>query len=278
MLISTNLSLLGLCVVGTSMAAVTPQVRGLDYAESLHALTYGNLARQTVNPSSGEVWFSVKDYTTDKLPHIQKEVGIYTLDNVEALKSIAGLGQQAAEKGQWGDVVFLYNAFSMNGHLDYAQATSPEMREGLLNAVKKPDGSGVDSDLIDTYVKTSSSPSLAAAYNALRTTPAGSDLSARWYDTCGRFHKAAMRACWNLISNLQFNVTVRSGGPRSICQNGCCVSWSANATFEVRNLYNAANVCATACGLANVSCKVFGVDLQGTIVNQCLSNRPDGCG
>ncbi|KAG5986617.1 hypothetical protein E4U54_005343 [Claviceps lovelessii] len=282
MRISTNLGLVSLCVLGSSIAAVTPPQdrQGLDsYDSSIHELSYGNLNRPSDPPSSGEIWFSVKDFPADKVPYIQQDVGIYTLDNLEPLKAIVQLSHKAAEQGKWGDVVFLHNVFSMNGHREYARATSPEMRQGLLAAVTKPDKSGVDMDLIDTYVRTSSSPVLMAAFNALRTTPVQqSDLAARWArESCGSNHLATKSSCRALIELIQFNATWTSGGPRNICRNGCCISWSANATFMVENLYNAANYCVRACGSAKVSCEVFGVELQGTIVNQCLSNRANGC-
>lgn len=272
MQISSSLSLLGLWVLG-SMAA--PKGKDLDYAGSIHALSYGNVDMQ--GTSSGEVWFNVTGFAADKLPHIQHDVGMYTMDNLEALKTIAGLGQVAAKQGKWGDIVYLYNTFSMNGHADYAKASSKEMQDGLLDAVTKPDGSGVDHDLIDLYVKTSSSPFLAEAFNALRTSSVET-IAPRWTKVlCDRAHQAAKSACRALINAIHFDGTVKSGGPRSICYRGCCVSWSANATFQVENLYNAANYCVNACGTANVSCEVYGVSLQGTIVDQCLSNRATGC-
>ncbi|KAG6038228.1 hypothetical protein E4U41_004421 [Claviceps citrina] len=265
MQLSAKLGVLGLWAVGSIAAAV--QGKTLDYAGSIHALSFGNV--DTKGTSSGEVWFNVTGFKPDKLPHIQQDVGIYTMDNLDSLKTIAGWGSRRPSKAN--------GATSMNGHADYAKASSAQMREGLLAAVTKPDRSGVDSDLIDVYVKTSSSPLLAEAYNALRTSPVPS-VEPRWYrEACDSAHQAAKSACRTLIENIHFNATVKSGGPRSICYSGCCISWSANATFELQNLYNAANYCVNACGTATVSCEVYGVSLQGTIVDQCLSNRATGC-
>lgn len=269
MQLSSNLGL-ALFVVGGLATS-----NNLDYAGSIHALTYGNVELQ--GSSAGAVWFNVTGFAPEKLPHIQQDVGVYTMDNLESLKTIAGLGGVAAKEGRWGDVVYLYNVFAMNGHADYAKATSAEMSKGLLAAVTKPDGSGVDSDLVDLYVKTASSPFLVEAFNALRTTPVAS-LDARWTrETCSRAHEAVKSACRSLAENIHFNASVKSGGPRSICRSGCCISWSANATFQLQNLYPAANYCINACGSASVSCEVYGVSLQGTIVDQCLSNRATGC-
>ncbi|KAK2606226.1 hypothetical protein QQS21_003397 [Conoideocrella luteorostrata] len=247
----------------------------LDYAESIHALSYGNV--ETQGNAAGTVWLNISGFAPDKLPHIQHDVGIYSLDNMESLKSIAGLAAVAAKEGKWGDVVYLHNAFTMNGHAGYIKASSSEMRDGLLEAVTKADKSGVDSSLIDLYAKTSSSPDLAAAFEALHTTPVTS-LEKRWTkETCSRAHQAAKNACRSLASSIRFNATIKRGGPRSICKYGCCISWSANATFQLENLYPAANYCISACGSGSVSCEVYGVSLQGTIVDQCLSNRATGC-
>lgn len=199
------------------------------------------------------------------------------MDNLESLKSIAGLGGLAAKEQKWGDVVFLYNAFSMNGHADYTKASSTEMRDGLLSAVLKADKSGVDTNLVDLYVKSSSSPFLAEAFNALHTTPIDS-IDKRWTkEICDNAHKALKSARRTLAENIRFNASVKTGGPRSICKGGCCISWSANATFQLENLYPAANYCINACSSASASCEVYGVSLQGKIVDQCLSNRADGC-
>ncbi|KAF2113504.1 hypothetical protein BDV96DRAFT_496068, partial [Lophiotrema nucula] len=89
---------------------------------------------------------------------------------------------------------------------------------------------------------------------------------------CSKAHKAVTSACKSLISNIS-----KSGGPRSICKLGCCISWSANATFQVRDLWSAADYCVSYCVDSKVSCEVWGVQLQGTAVDQCLSNRADGC-
>lgn len=247
----------------------------LDYSGSIHALSYGNV--ETQGDATGTVWLNVSKFAADKLPNIQNDVGLYTLDNALALKSIAGLAAVAAQQQKWGDIVYLYNAFSMNGHVDYTTANSTEMRHGLLIAVLKADKSGVDPNLINLYIKTSSSPYLVEAFNSLYTTPVES-LTKRWLrEVCDGAHKAAVSACRNLAENIRFNATVKVGGPRNICKGGCCISWSANATFRLQNLYPAANYCVNACGSAGVSCEVFGVELQGTYLDQCLSNRAGGC-
>lgn len=247
----------------------------LDYSGSISALSYGNVHMQGNTP--GIVWFNVSNFAIDKLPNIQNDLGVYTLDNIHALKTIAGLAAVAAQEQRWGDIVYLYNAFSMNAHIDYTTANSTEMHHGLLAAVLKADKSGVDLDLIDLYIKTSSSPYLVEAFTSLYTS-AIEPLTRRWWkQVCSGAHQAAKSACRNLADQIRFNASIKTGGPRSICRGGCCISWSANATFRLQDLYPAANYCISACGSAGVSCEVFGVELQGTYLEQCLSNRADGC-
>lgn len=265
----------------------------LNYADSLQALSYGNVAMQ--GNSSGTVWLNVTGFAADKLPYIQNDLGIMSLDNLEPLQILAGLAKTAASNGQYGDLVYLYTAFAMNGHADNVKVSSDEMQQGLLMAVTPPNLNTPDQTLIKLYAGTSSSSYISQAFLGLQgqmlatatsttsdastsTTTAtfNSSLEKRWTkERCSTAYKAAKSACQALISEL--DATVKTGGPRSICYQNCCISWSANATFQLRNLTNAANYCVNACSSATVSCEVYGVNLQGTIVNQCLSNRANGC-
>ncbi|MCJ1425833.1 hypothetical protein MMC29_003733 [Sticta canariensis] len=270
---------LGASAMAAMMAGACAQQLG--YADSLHALSYGNVAMQ--GNSSGTVWLNVTGFAADKLPYIQNDLGIISLDNLEPLQILAGLAETAASKGQYGDLVYLYTAFAMNGHADHIKVSSDELQQGLLKAVTPPNSNTPDRVLIKLYAGTSSSSYISQAFlnlqgQTLATATSSSSPEKRWTkETCSNAHKAAKSACRALISKLSGNITLKIGGPRSICYKACCVSWSANATFEYQNLTNAANYCVNACGSSTVSCKVFGVSLQGTIVNQCLSNRANGC-
>lgn len=274
---------LGISAMAAMMAGAWAQE--LDYANSLQALSYGNVAMQ--GNSSGTVWLNVTGFATDKLPYIQHDMGILSLDNKEPLQILADLAKTAASKGQYGDLVYLYAAFAMNGHGDNIKVSNEKMQQSLLKAVTPPDSNTPDSGLIKLYASTSTSSLIGQAFLDLQgktLAPGPSDSNSksspekRWTrETCSNAHQAAKSACRALISKLSGNFIVKSGGPRSICYQGCCVSWSANATFQYQNLTNAANYCVNACGSATVSCEVYGVSLQGTIVDQCLSNRADGC-
>lgn len=284
---------LGTSAMAAMMAGAWAQQ--LAYTDSLHALSYGNVAMQ--GNSSGAVWLNVTGFAADKLPYIQNDLGIMSLDNLEPLQILAGLAETAASRGQYGDLVYLYTAFALNAHADHVKVSSDEMQHGLLEAVTPLKSKTPDQGLIKLYAATSSSSYIRKAFLGLQgktlatatsittdastatsTATSNSSLEKRWTrETCSNAHKAVKSACRSLISQISGSVTIKSGGPRSICYRGCCISWSANATFQYQNLTEAANYCVNACGTSTVSCEVYGVSLQGRIVDQCLSNRADGC-
>jgi hypothetical protein len=282
------------------------QSQQLSYHDSIQALSYGNTAASSVE-SSGEVWLNITGFAEAELPHIQTAMGIHSLDNARELQVIANLAQSAASEARWGDLVFLYNVFSMNGYPEYTSVSSMQMQAGLLEAVrgKGATDNGPEERLIELYASTSSAPDLEAAYRALpaqynaqkqsqaatssvvaakpgSTSAAVDKRAANWNRNqivCSAVHVAAGAACIALLGRIRLDGSWKSGGPRDICYEGCCISWSANATFQVENLYNDAQRCYSVClkGSGGVSCKAYNVSLQGTIVDQCLSNRPNGC-
>ncbi|KGO75235.1 hypothetical protein PITC_010880 [Penicillium italicum] len=263
-----------ICAWALAVLATTAQCQQLSYEDSVTALTYGNVAAD--NSSEGTVWLNVTGFAVDKLPHIQNDLGIHTLDNLETLTALAGLTQDASKRGQWGDIVYLYSAFAMNGHGEYLNVSSVEMQESLLDAITDQDSGKVDSTLAELYASTSSSKFLVEAFQGLKSKT--SPQNKRWLrEVCSSPHLAVKNSCRSLLENVRGNATWKSGSPLSICKYGCCISWSANATFQVENLTNAANYCINACGTSSVSCEVYGVKLQGTLVDQCLSNRATGC-
>lgn len=255
------------------------------YLQQLSTLSEG--AVDTQGATQGIVWLNVTNFAPDKLPYIQQDLGLYTYDNLDGLKATASLAATAASNLKYGDLVYFFTAFAMNGYGPYIQAFSNEMQQGLLVAVTPPGSTTPDQKLIQLYADTSSIASLREAFLALKTltldrpTAPPTSLNPRgelWTKTaCDKAHQAVTSACRTLISSIQFNATWKSGGPRSICKSGCCISWSANATFQIQNLTNAANYCISTCANGKVSCEVWGVNLQGTVVDQCLSNRADGC-
>ncbi|KAJ7138826.1 hypothetical protein C8R46DRAFT_1136311 [Mycena filopes] len=94
---------------------------------------------------------------------------------------------------------------------------------------------------------------------------------------------ATASICQQLVNNLNGNGNTIGNSPRSICLgqggNQCCVSWSAPAgNIQEGVLFNAANDVLGACTRGGkVSGLARDVELSGTCVTQCLSNRPNGC-
>lgn len=272
--------------LGTSAMAVMMidgvWTRKIDYAGSLQALSYGNVPLQ--GNSTGTVWFNVTDFAVDvhKLPYIQTGLGIFSLDNFESLEFLVDLAETAASKSQYGDFIYLYNAFAMNAHVEYVKVSSKAMQEGLLVAVTPPGSNTPDQNLIKLYADTCSSPSIRQTFLGLEitvisTSPASPPQKRYTGISCSDQFAAARSACDNLRSLVTGNFLEISGGPRDVCLQGCCISWSGDADFQLDNLHEAADACSGYCTENSFSCVVNGVELQGTIVNQCLSNRPDGC-
>lgn len=256
-----------------------------SYIQQLSALSEGALVTQA--DSAGVIWLNVTNFAPEKLPYIQRDVGIYTYDNLHGLKTTANLAATAASDLKYGDLVYFFTAFAMNGYAPHVNLSSEEMQQGLLAAVTPYGKATPDKKLIELYADTSSISSLREAFLALKTLtlerptapPTSPVPTNQFWDRvkCDNAHQALKSACRSLISNISFNASWKSGGPRSICKYGCCVSWSANATFQIQNLTNAANYCVNTCSTTKLSCEVYGVNLQGTIVDQCISNRADGC-
>lgn len=254
----------------------------LDYAGSLQAFSYGNVALP--DNSTGAAWFNVSNFALDNLPYIQVDLGIFSLDNFASLQLIVDLAETAALNGQYGDFVYLYNAFALNAHADNVKVSSKAMHQGLLSAVTPADLNDPDQDLIKLYADTSSpyisQTFLGLTVQTLATVPGPSKSSPRKRYTgqvCDDKHQAYRPTCNDLIDILRDNPTIKGGSPRDICFTGCCISWSKFAAFQYENLVPAADLCLSYCTGNFISCKIFGVELQGTILNQCLSNRPTGC-
>ncbi|RAH63307.1 hypothetical protein BO85DRAFT_444601 [Aspergillus piperis CBS 112811] len=292
-----------ICLLAGMLLGRTTQGQQLSYSDSIQALAFGNIATSSVE-SRGDVWLNITGFAGIELPHIETVVGIHSLDNARELNVIANLAQSAASQALWGDVVFLYNVFSMNAYPSNANVTNAQMQAGLLDAVSGDNGP--EESLIELYASTSSASSLGAAYRALTsqnnnqqqsTATISSPVAAeptftptaavdkremdwsRNQIVCSAAHVAAGAACIALLGRVRVDGSWKTGGPRNICYKDCCISWSANATFQIENLYNDAQRCYNACltVTGEVSCEAYNGSLQGTLVNQCLSNRPNGC-
>ncbi|KAF4158067.1 hypothetical protein CNMCM8927_005472 [Aspergillus lentulus] len=79
-----------LFIIAGSLLGHAAQSKELNYADSIHALAYGNVAASSVD-SRGDVWLNITGFAVNELPYIQEAVGITSLDNARELQVIAGL-------------------------------------------------------------------------------------------------------------------------------------------------------------------------------------------
>ncbi|KAF2113505.1 hypothetical protein BDV96DRAFT_113146 [Lophiotrema nucula] len=156
--------MLGISTMATLIASSTANQS--DYIEKLSTLSEGTV---TQGNSSGIVWLNVTGFAPEKLPYIQQDLGIFTYDNLEGLKTTASLAATAASNFHYGDLVYFFNAFAMNAFNPYIDISSEEMEQALLAAVRPANSSLPDHILIDLYADTSSISSLREAFLALKS-------------------------------------------------------------------------------------------------------------
>ncbi|KAE8395590.1 hypothetical protein BDV23DRAFT_145233 [Aspergillus alliaceus] len=85
-----------LLLVAGALLGRAAQNQELNYEESVPALPYGNNAVSV--DSHGNVWLNILNFAVHELPHIQKSVGISSLDNARELQVIARLTQAVASQ------------------------------------------------------------------------------------------------------------------------------------------------------------------------------------
>ncbi|RLV90614.1 hypothetical protein JA1_004456 [Spathaspora sp. JA1] len=249
---------------------------GISYEDSIAAVLQNHLDPN--DNSSGVAWFNATNYPLDHFGFEESgEYGIYTYTSLNYLTEVANLATYAASKGFYGDVVLLFYKFIYAGDKDNTAFNSSsdmvlDIGERLRN--NKRDSS----DLLDVLMNSSSCDEvkrvfeLAADAPPLRIEKRASSI------TCDKRHQANKSDCYSLLHAIDADHSWKSGGPRHIQYRGCFVSWSKDATFQVRHLYNAGVSCYNVCATGNkVSCKARGVELNGHMVGQCLSDRAKGC-
>lgn len=99
-----------------------------NYIQQLSTLSQGAL--DTTRNSSGIVWLNVSNFASEKLPYIQQDLGLYTYDNLDGLKTTASLAAIAASNLKYGDLVYFFTAFATNGYGPYIHVASNEMQQG----------------------------------------------------------------------------------------------------------------------------------------------------
>ncbi|KAH2124740.1 hypothetical protein KXV35_008372, partial [Aspergillus fumigatus] len=60
-----------LFIIAASLLGHAAQSKELNYADSIHALAYGNVAASSVD-SRGDVWLNLTGFAVNELPYIQE--------------------------------------------------------------------------------------------------------------------------------------------------------------------------------------------------------------
>jgi hypothetical protein len=108
--------------------------------------------------------------------------------------------------------------------------------------------------------------------------PSQGGLQARDSPVCSGNHQANTGDCYNLLSALSNDLNEIPESPRNIRYTNCYVSWSKVARGVRAHLYNAGVDIYNTCNSNNrVSGLKRNVNIQGTTLTECLSDRPNGC-
>ncbi|KAK3294181.1 uncharacterized protein B0H64DRAFT_475687 [Chaetomium fimeti] len=103
-------------------------------------------------------------------------------------------------------------------------------------------------------------------------------LQARDTPECSGNHQAPTGDCYNLLAALSNDLNEIPESPRNIRYTNCYASWSRAASGVRAELYNAgADIYNTCNSNGRVSGLKRNVNIQGTTLTQCLSDRPNGC-
>ncbi|KAH6855937.1 hypothetical protein B0I37DRAFT_338499 [Chaetomium sp. MPI-CAGE-AT-0009] len=119
---------------------------------------------------------------------------------------------------------------------------------------------------------------LPAAPAALTSRSSAQGLQARDSPVCSGNHQAPTGDCYNLLAALSNDLNEIPESPRNIRYTNCYVSWSKVAHGVRAELYNAGvDIYNTCNSNGRVSGLKRNVNIQGTTLTQCLSDRPNGC-
>lgn len=268
--------LLTLTLLATSAVAVS-----VDYSSDLEAVLNGTFMPN--DNAAGPAWFNLTDTLPGYLdPAGLQSYGVHSYTSQDRLVDIANMALQASDTGNWGDYLYLYNAFSYGGAV-----TNTLLRNGTqIFADLASMVFAIGEDQIDSLISTSSSSTLADIYSDMNLSE-NPNLNAvelvkrnSWTGIhCSTSHVPDYYDCQDLVETTLHEVNIIRGGPRNLNYYSCYISWSQNANFEEGDLYNAAYATNQDCVIDQKSGYITGVDLGSYDgIEQCLSNRATGCG
>ena len=119
---------------------------------------------------------------------------------------------------------------------------------------------------------------LPTAPGTLASRSTNQGLQARDSPVCSGSHQANTGDCYNLLSALSNDLNEIPESPRNIRYNDCYISWSKVAHGVRAKLYSAGVDIYNTCNSNNrVSGLKRNVNIQGTTLTECLSDRASGC-
>jgi hypothetical protein len=261
---------------------VTLAVVRADYSNDLESLLTGTYLPD--DNSAGPAWFNITGTLPDYItPAGLESYGVHSYTSYDRLVGISNIAAEAFSAGNWGDYLYLYNAFSYGGsaantYLD----NGAEIYDDLVSNVYS-----IGEDQVSKLVSSSTSQTLADIYSNmdLSELPAQAPAVAikkrsSWTGIyCSTSNVPNYYDCQDLVETTLDETNVISGGPRNLNYFSCYISWSQDAVFEEEDLYNAAYTTNQDCVINNNSGYITGVDLaEYDGIQQCLSNRATGCG
>lgn len=252
----------------TSMAKSLVAATPTTYYESVNELVIGNVNYTTIANAHIDLEFTHEYALLDGIDMVSFDKGPLITD-------IMTFHDYALEGSQWGDAAILELVIAYNAQpLDYLN--NAEIQEYAAELT------GYNATFLNILADSTSNPSIAEFFkksaSITEKTPGEKFLAKRENTKCSSSHSPTSSDCSRLSSLLYAYGDLNFGStPRSYCGYGCCVSWSANATFSYSYAASELDFCVRACVNSNYSCEIFGDSVNGTLLDFCVSNRGTGC-
>lgn len=223
-----------------------------------------------------------------------KNYTLVSLSSYDYLKEMEGMLINALENDLLGDAFLLYHKIIFNGQAATTAPTEDSNMAQEMAILLNYSNSGGSTLRFSDLATMSSSNQLSDFYYTLGNNTVLSTLSynnvygssvattlrkRNSAPNCSSSHQASKGDCGQLIGELKSDgeMFYAFNGNRSIAWGTCFVSVSGNGSWVSSDLFNAAESCYNFCGTISISCEVYNVNLGGYWMDQCISNRPDGC-
>lgn len=219
-----------------------------------------------------------------------EDLTVFTYTNLKATHDIIDQLKSTNEKNDIGGSLLLYTAASAGLWRDNLFKPNTSDTDSARELLTSNNITDIDCNhyqdnlqkLCNAVEKTIIKPqSEDEATQSTLTTASSASLKASYEIVCSKSHGPVGNACISLVNRIKDDNTQISGGPRNIREdfagNTCYVSWSKDADFPTKYLYNAANSLLQACISQTYSGKAMNTHLGSVTVTECMSDRPNGC-